>query len=1460
MHDTMSDVVTIDEPMTHASIETTPPPSVSAPAIPAQPGAGTSGHPRPDPWRLHVLGPVELTYDGRVVEVTGIARTLLALLARSPGEEVPTADMVVSIWGSDVPEDAENTVASHISRLRKALTAVAPEVNPTAVVLTLPTGYILSIGAASVDSEIFERLLSDGRRALAVGQPSLALARLDSALALWRGTAYEDFGDQAFTWQEAGRLAELRLAAIESRVDAELALAAPSAPQRLLAELTGLVAVHSHRERLWAQLMTVLYRIGRRGEALIVYRQAEACIAQGLTGAPGTVLRTVERALLANDPSLCGAPMPRFSVPAPLAATVPTCAGREEEIAWLLAGLDLAATRRGQGRLVVGSPGIGKTRLLAEVAQRAAERGVVVRYARVELAAGAGPGILSALQLTPDLLNLVVIDDLDLATHDDLRRVVDFVRAHRDDPLLTLISCRDQVRVGALGGLPKVVLTALGDLAIAEIVRVYAPSTTTAVAVAAMVNAGGVPAGVQRLASEWALARASRRIDRAAASAAEPRRALAKVRQDVVEGVLELEHVRARARPLRSLARELDSCPYRGLAPYEATDAEFFHGRRRCVAELVARLVDVPLLALVGPRGSGKSSVLRAGLMPALGGGILPDSERWRRLVVTPTSVGSLARCLAEDAGPPEPAVAGEETAKEEFAPAHGMPAELESGQTRVDDETHRPGTEAFATAASAIEASATGTAIEASATGTVVERTAPPHTVVLLDQFEEAYTLLGEDAKWELLDDVVEAARSGSVTVILGLRSEFYSTLAAHPDLSALVTANTVLLSPMTDEELWEAVVEPAALGGVGVEQQLAETLVAVAPEAGLAALSLTMQRLWQNRHGELLTLASYHSGPGMPAIIAATGEAVIASLGSDSARQAAARILACLAARTSEEVLVARPAPVVELLAVGGLGGPEALATLTEHELVTVTGTMAEVAHEELLVGWPRLRAWLDEESAQRALRTHLSRAATVWAESGGRADDLYGGARLAAALEFAAAHADELAMVEREFLAASHRVVTAAETRQRREITKLWRWLISMALVLAAAIAAGVLVFIAWQDATSASVRADAARVSAAARAEPELRLALLLAVAAYRLDDDAPTALRATLARVPNLLARAGEAVTAVAISPGGDSIASGTADGAIWLLRPGTLDAPVRLVQGSHAPVNGLTFTPDGRRLVSWAGSDASPAQASVVVWDVASRRPDGPAFGQAWPDSGGGLLADGATLVLTQHEPGSDAPAVVAWSLDSRTPSTAYDLPTGARGPVLVSADGSRIAVATGTGAIVADLATGHETALPEVQVPSALSPDGSKLLAVQGHQVMVWLVDERRLAGVVSSHQVEVTATAWSLDGTSFASADAGGSIVVWRTQDRSAMRTYGGVGGEVAGLRFGEDGQALYSASPGGLYAWGLGETQGVGSLADGAADAALPTLACALAGRDLTAEEWRRYLPGYPYRHVC
>src|SRR5262249_30566299 len=144
---------------------------------------------------------------------------------------------------------------------------------------------------------------------------------------------------------------------------------------------------------------------------------------------------------------------------------------------------------------------------------------------------------------------------------------------------------------------------------------------------------------VHEAARAWATADASRRVDHAVAEAAESRLRMSALREDILTGVLDLGRVRAASQAVAagpSGSPDRVACPYRGLAAFEAADAELFHGRERLVAELVARLVQGRLLAVVGGSGSGKSSLVRAGLLPALASGVLPGSAGWRQLVLTP--------------------------------------------------------------------------------------------------------------------------------------------------------------------------------------------------------------------------------------------------------------------------------------------------------------------------------------------------------------------------------------------------------------------------------------------------------------------------------------------------------------------------------------------------------------------------------------------------------------------------------------------------------------------------------------------------------------------------------------------------------------------------------------------------------------------------------------------------------
>ena len=381
-------------------------------------------------FRFNVLGPFEARYDGRPVAVTGVARGVLAVLTANPGRVVSVGAIIAALWGTESPAGAERAVASYVSRLRRILEATSADVDATAVVVTRSPGYILAVPPSSVDAVAFETYVEQARRAGAAGQPALAAARYRQALDLWRGDAYAEFADHPFARRQRTRLDELRIAAVEARIDA--LLAAGSSPAQLVADLEGLVAEHPHRERMWAQLMTALYRDGRQADALDAYRRARSTLVDQLGVEPEDALRAAERAVLVEDASLAAPRNVAAEVPGELALVTGACVGRDLELSWLNQQMDAAALECGHGCVVVGASGIGKTRLMAEFADRAAERGVIVRY-------GAGERAVDALT-GGFVLHLVILDDVERLGHADQLRVKSWLRAAQDRPVLTVLT------------------------------------------------------------------------------------------------------------------------------------------------------------------------------------------------------------------------------------------------------------------------------------------------------------------------------------------------------------------------------------------------------------------------------------------------------------------------------------------------------------------------------------------------------------------------------------------------------------------------------------------------------------------------------------------------------------------------------------------------------------------------------------------------------------------------------------------------------------------------------------------------------------------------------------------------------------------------------------------------------------------------------------------------------------
>jgi DNA-binding SARP family transcriptional activator len=241
-----------------------------------------------------ILGPLEVWAEGREVSLGGHKpRALLAVLLLHHNEVVAADRLIDDLWGEDSPEQASGALRVNVSRLRKAL--------PQDVLETRAPGYLLRIQPDDVDLHRFERLVDEGRGLLGRGLTADASSRLRDALSLWRGPALADFAYENFAQAAIARLEEIRLAAVELRIDADLAL---GRHDELVGELESLVAEHPLRERVRGSLMTALYRSGRQAEALDAYRAARLALVDELGIEPSPALQELERAILRQDPAL----------------------------------------------------------------------------------------------------------------------------------------------------------------------------------------------------------------------------------------------------------------------------------------------------------------------------------------------------------------------------------------------------------------------------------------------------------------------------------------------------------------------------------------------------------------------------------------------------------------------------------------------------------------------------------------------------------------------------------------------------------------------------------------------------------------------------------------------------------------------------------------------------------------------------------------------------------------------------------------------------------------------------------------------------------------------------------------------------------------------------------------------------------------------------------------------------
>ena len=611
-------------------------------------------------------------------------------------------------------------------------------------------------------------------------------------------------------------------------------------------------------------------------------------------------------------------------------------------------------------------------------------------------------------------------------------------------------------------------------------------------------------------------------------------------------------------------------CPYPGLAAFQPKDAGRFFGREQLTALLVARaaeqLARPGLLMVLGPSGSGKSSLLRAGLLHAVIAGALPlrGSSAWPKALMTPGGwpLAELATRIAALAG----------------ISAGALEADLRTDPTRITSDIRQAllsnarrqaDTLGLPPAADPMLADldVAGQLIAEPGIGlpAAERRAAGPRLLLIVDQFEEIFTqCTDEQERHKFIRALCAAAgvvvpgtaadggpirpqmhaRKGPALVVIGMRADYYARAAAYPELVPYLQNRQVLVGPIHEAGLRQAIEKPAAMAGVVADAALVERLLAdlgvrghpdAAPastaegssdresaagrdsyEAGrLALLSYALQQTWRERTDRHLTVAGYLAAGGIDGAVAQAADQVYDEL-DPAGRNVLQRVLVRLVALGEEGMPDSRRRVAVVELAGSGDATRAALTRavldkLIDARLITAYEDTVEITHETLLTAWPRLRRWLTEDRDSLRVHRDLSDAARDWQRADRDSGRLFRGTRLAAARDWAAGHAQDLNDDERAFLAASQREELRATRRRRAAVAAL------AVLTVMSVAGAGIAVYNAGMAARNAGIAArnaaDANRQQAVARSRllasesltlnrADLVTARQLAVAAWR----------------------------------------------------------------------------------------------------------------------------------------------------------------------------------------------------------------------------------------------------------------------------------------------------------------------------------------------------------------------
>lgn len=1034
-------------------------------------------------------------------------------------DEIVTPDWLNDIvwYGEEPPDAAPATIRTYVYRLRKALNQDHHPVH----LETVGGSYRLNCPPGTVDVEVFESHATGAELALESGNPDIALRECDHAFAVWNGDPYGEFSGEPWAAGEASRLNELHQMVEERHAAAQLGLGRVDGA---IVELQRLRVYAPLRERRAELLVRALVRAGRQGDALQECADYRARLRDERGLEPSKAFAELEQQILTDDESLLRPPTLRTIRSFQLLEQISTdnmlssWRARHPSLDHEVRLDSFPAAIADDARFVRNfEPWLRRLSRLEHPAIVAIDD-----YWREPGSAHVVTRLLRGSNLAAHLDS----DDAPQPRFDDL---VDQIGGALAD------AHRDGVFHGAIT-LDNIVSDHLGNWYL------------TGFANATAISGDAAPADdVDSLAQ--VLKRAATEVGEHSADAV-----LGQPGDNLSDFLAE---IRRRSRPaLRAPHFDADAKvsrnPYPGLRPFDDSERTTFFGREQLIERVVRELADdMRFSVIIGPSGTGKSSLLHAGILPAL---------------VETHPVDALVARLTPGSHPFERL-------------ASALRSISVSSNAHHIDESH----------------------LKARGLDPVAQFVLPVDTklVVAVDQLEELFIHVADEAEQRRFLDMllIAATEPGSpIRVIVTLRSDHFGALLSSHSLAETLQRSLVPVPPFSPGELERVITGPAHLAGIDVEARLVSALTAELSERPslLPHLQHLLRQLFEQRDGNVLTKRAYDDMGGVTGSLGSTGELLYERL-DDPERQALRRTFHRLSHIDSDGEVSRRRIALADL--VGGADSEQVLDQLARERLVVFDhdpGSRAptvEITHESIFRGWPRLATWLREDADVARLLEELSERSRTWLQLDREQGELLRGGRLDLALDAMPTIADELSEREHDFVEASVRARDEDLARDLRRRRRLRTSLVAALIGLVISAAAGLIALNERSHAERAAIEAQdnasAAELASAAATEQAD-----LANAATRLADKRLLFASARLVQDEN--PRLGLLLSAQLYEqdPSFETLS---------LLQEALVDLPRGLEQyfGAAVPYTDVSLSADGTTL-------AGLTQTGVEVWDTDS--------------------------------------------------------------------------------------------------------------------------------------------------------------------------------------------------------------------------------------------------------------